>query len=365
MNIKQVIKIIENLAPIEYAEKFDNVGLLIGSYHAKITNILITLDVTCEVINEAIHKNCNLIITFHPILFNSVKCIIKEKYQHNIIIKSIKNNINIYSCHTNLDVMFNGSNNCLSRKLNLIPRRVLIPQHGTTKKLTTYITQEYADKLKIELFKIGCGVFNNYDNCNFTFNGKGEFRCKPQANPFLGDKNITNKKDEICLNIIFPSHKHELVKNVLFKYHPYEEVPYEIYDLKYNDNIYIGNGLLCDVRVEIRDIDFLYFIKHKLQIKYIKYSKLLNKKINKIAIMVGSGSFGLDYAKQCKVDVYISSDIKYHDFFVADNQMLIIDIGHYESEKFVKKFLFKYLSEKIINLTILESEINTNPIYTL
>lgn len=364
MNIKKIIKIIENLAPIEYAEKFDNVGLIIGSYEAVINKILLTIDITSEVMKEAIHLKSNLIISFHPLLFKkNINSIIREKHQDNIIIEAIKNNINIYSCHTNLDNIFHGSNHLLANLLDLTSTRVLIPKYGTMGKLTTYIPLTHVNKLRNALFNSGCGVYNNYYNCSFNFNGIGTFSCKSLSQPFLGKKNKINFEKEVCLNITFPYFKYNLVKKILFDIHPYEEVVYEVYKLNDNENLHVGNGLLCECNININDINFIKLIKNKLKLSFIKHSKLLNIQVKKVAIIVGSGGFGIKYAKKLNVDVFISSDIKYHDFFLGNNSMVIIDIGHYESEIFIKKFLYKYLNKKIPNFTVIDSNINTNPVY--
>ncbi|WP_212113155.1 Nif3-like dinuclear metal center hexameric protein [Candidatus Shikimatogenerans silvanidophilus] len=349
IKIKKIIQIIEKEFPLCYSEDFDNVGLLIGSYENIVNGILITLDITNKVIEESIYKNCNLIITFHPILFKKINKIIYEN--NKIIFDCIKNDISIYCIHTNLENYKNLTNKFIFNKLKLINKKILIPKKKIFKKMVTYVPNDYLEKIRYKLFEAGAGKIGNYKECSFTFKGIYSFKKKYKL----------NFKKETCINVIFYSHLEEKIKKTLLKYHPYTEVSYEIFNLE--NNVNIGNGLIGYLEKPIKDIIFLDFLKKKLSLKIIRHSKILNKKIIKISLLCGSGKFAINIAKKKKSDVFISSDFKYHDFFIKD--ILIIDIGHYESENYIKKNLFIFLNKKLnfYKKKIHISEINTNPIF--
>lgn len=362
MKVKDITDVLEKWAPIEYAESFDNVGLLIGSYEQLISKIIITLDITESVLEEAIIKNCNLIITFHPIFFASIKKLVGNTKSEKIAIKAIKNNISIYSIHTNLDNIWTGTNDKICKKLELIKKKILIPKIGKLKKLVTYVPKKNAEVLRNILFKYGAGNIGNYEQCSYNFNGIGTFKGNQHTNPSLGKKNKLNFEEETCINMIFPSYKEIEIKKVLFDNHPYEEVAYEIINIQ-NHNQYIGLGMVGELTNSMLDIDFIKFLKKKMLIQRLRHSCLLGNNIKKIAVLSGSGRFALSYAKKEKVDLFLSSDMKYHDFFEADNRMIIVDIGHYECEQFTKELIYTFLKEKFPNFNIMQSEINTNPIY--
>lgn len=364
MQVKDITNVLEKWAPLEYAENFDNVGLLIGSYEQLISNILITLDLTDSVIQEAKIKNCNLIITFHPIFFENIKKLVGKTRSEKIAIQAIQNNISIYSIHTNLDNISTGTNNIICKTLGLIKKKVLIPKIGTLKKLITYVPKKYAEYIRNILFQYGAGNIGNYEKCSYNINGIGTFQGNEQTNPILGQKNKLNFEEETCINMIFPSYKEFEIKQALFENHPYEEVAYEIINIQ-NDNKSIGLGIVGELPDSMLDIEFIKLLKKKMFIKYLRHSCLLDKHLKKIAILSGSGRFALSHAKNAKVDLFLSSDLKYHDFFEADNKMIIVDIGHYECEQFTKELISTFLKKKFpnFNFNILQSEINTNPVY--
>lgn len=362
MQVKDITNVLEKWAPLEYAEDFDNVGLLIGSYEQVISKILITLDITDSILEEAKMKNCNLIITYHPIFFQNIKQLIGKTQSEKIAIEAIKNNISIYSLHTNLDNIWTGTNNKIGQILGLIKKKILIPKIGTLKKLITYVPKKYSEYIRNILFQYGAGNIGNYEKCSYNVHGIGTFQGNEQTNSSVGQKNKLNFEEETCINMIFPSYKEVVIKKALFDNHPYEEVAYEIINIE-NNNQYIGLGMIGELPHAMLDIDFIKLLKQKMSIKYLRHSCLLNKKIKKIAILAGAGRFALSYAKKEKVDLFLSSDFKYHDFFQIDNKMIIVDIGHYESEQFTKELILTFLKEKFPNFNILQSAINTNPVY--
>ncbi|XCI75433.1 MAG: Nif3-like dinuclear metal center hexameric protein [Flavobacteriales bacterium] len=362
MKIKEVAQALEQWAPKDYAEDFDNVGLLIGSYEQEVYKILITLDTTEAVIEEAIAKGCNLIITFHPILFNGVKQLIGYNQTERIVVAAIKNDIAIYAIHTNLDYAWNGTNHHICKHLGLIQQKTLIPKAGTIKKLTTYVPKDHAERVRNTLFDAGAGNIGNYDQCSYNFDGLGSFRGNEDSQSVFGKKERLHFEEETCINVIFSAHIERHLKQALFKSHPYEEVAYEIFELQNTDQ-HIGLGVIGTLQEPMPETTFLMHIKEKMVVPYIRHSPLLGKMIQKVAIVGGSGSFALPHAKREGVDLFLSSDFKYHQFFEGDNQIIIADIGHYECEQLTKDLLSTYLSKKIPKFALSLSEINTNPIH--
>ena len=361
MTVKNITDYIEKIAPLDYAEDFDNVGLLVGNYDKKITGVLVTLDTLEKTLDEAIEKNCNLIISFHPIIFNGLKKLNGNNYIERVVIKAIKNDIAIYAIHTALDNSFNGVSAKMCDKLELTNTKVLLPQKGNIKKLTTYVPHKNAKELRNSLFEAGAGNIGNYERCSFNIEGTGTYQGNENSNPTLGKKGSLHTEPEIFISVIFEKHLENKILASLFMNHPYEEVAYDIVTLE-NKHQKIGMGMIGELPHEIDTVNFLSIIKEKFNLKTIRYSDLIIKKIKKVAVLGGSGSFAIQEAKRSGADIYITSDLKYHDFYKADNQIIIADIGHYESEQFTKNLLVDYLTKKFTNFAIILSEINTNPI---
>ncbi|WP_185883057.1 Nif3-like dinuclear metal center hexameric protein [Blattabacterium cuenoti] len=361
ITVKDIVSNLESFAPVEYAELYDNVGLMTGSLYHTVTNILITLDLTEEVLIESINKRCNLIISFHPVIFKPIKNITGKTLYEKILIYAIKNDISIYVIHTNLDSIWNGSVSHIFQLLGIKKEKVLIPKKGYIQKLNTYVPMKYAEKVRKALFKAGAGNISNYSHCSFNFDGIGSYMGNAVSNPSFGYKKVFHMEKETCIGVIFPSHKLNMIKQALFQSHPYEEIAYEIYNIE-NIHPYLGLGLIGTLDKEMNENDFLLFIKEKMDLPFIRHSPFLKKKINRISIITGSGRFGIDHAIKENTHSFISSDLKYHDFFRSENKILILDIGHYESEKFNKKLIKMFLKKHFDSILIHESKINTNPV---
>ena len=361
MTVNDITKILEELSPLDYAEDFDNVGLLVGSSEQKVNGILVTLDTLENVVDEAIAKKCNLIVSFHPIIFNGLKKITGKNYVERVILKAISHKIAIYSMHTALDNSPIGVNAKICAVLGINNPRILIPKKGTIKKLTTYVPKSNVESLKNALFTAGAGEIGNYTHCSFSTEGIGSFRANNRANPTLGEIGKTHFENETQLNLTFASKNESKVLAALFKNHPYEEVSYEIITLD-NTNQNIGMGMVGELKEEMDEIDFFNHLKNKMEAKGIRHSSFLNKKIKTVAVLGGSGAFAIAAAKAAKADVFITADVKYHQFYEAENQLIIADIGHFESEQFTKNLLVDFLTKKIPNFAVTLSESITNPI---
>ena len=361
MIVNDIITHLEHLAPTAYAEKFDNVGLIIGNKNSELTGVLVTLDTLEEVIDEAIEKKCNLIVSFHPIIFSGLKKITRNSYVERVVLKAIENKIAIYAIHTALDNAFEGSNAGLCEIFGLQDKKVLIPQAGTIKQLTTYVPEKNAEAVRAALFKAGAGAIGNYNNSSFNVIGEGTFKGNENSNPVVGKKHILQKEKEVQIKICFEKHLEKFVLETLVLNHPYEEVAYKIITLE-NTNQLIGIGMIGVLENPMSSIEFLKFVKTKINCNLVRHSRLLNTKIKKVAVLGGSGSFAIDAAKSSGAQAFITSDLKYHDFFKAENKLLLIDIGHYESEQHIKNILVAYLKKKITNFAVVLSTINTNPV---
>ena len=362
MQIKDVTNYIEELAPLAYAEDFDNVGLLIGDYNTKVTGVLVTLDTLEETVDEAIAQNCNLIVSFHPIVFSGLKKINGNNYVERVVLKAIQNNIAIYATHTALDNVNNGVSAKMCEVLGLQNCKTLIPKKGIIKKLTTYVPIAEAENLREKLFEAGAGAIGNYDNCSFNIDGKGSYRGNKNSNPTLGEKGKVTFTEETSISVTFDSYLEGKILQALFNTHSYEEVAYEIITLN-NSNQNVGMGMIGEFSDTMDEKEFLTFVKKTFKTDCVRHSELLNKKIKKVAVLGGSGSFAIKNAIKAKADAYISADFKYHEFFTAEKKILLADVGHYESEQFTKNLLFDYLSEKFSTFAIILSEKSTNPIH--
>lgn len=361
MTVTEVISVLEELAPLSYAEDFDNTGLLVGDPQAEVKGVLVTLDTLETVVDEAIAQKCNLIVSFHPILFKGIKKITGKTYVERTVLKAIKNDIAIFSIHTALDNAWNGVNAAICEKLNLKNRQLLIPQEGTIKKLLTFVPTKDATKLREGLFKAGAGAIGNYQNCSFNLQGLGSFEGNEESNPTLGKKGETHFEEETQIGVVFPKHLEKKVLQALFQNHPYEEVAYEVTTLE-NTHQHIGMGMVGVLPAALSEEKFLQLLKTIFKTGVIKHSLKLGKTIKKVAVLGGSGSFAIDAAKAMGADAFVTSDLKYHDFFSAENTLLLVDIGHYESEQYTKELLVAYLTKKITNFAVVLSKVNTNPV---
>ena len=361
MILKYILQEIEKFAPLAYQESYDNCGLLTGNKEQEVTGAILCLDCTEAVVEEAIQKKCNLIIAHHPIIFSGLKKINGNNYVERTIIKAIQNNIAIYACDTNLDNVKLGVNKKIANKLGLINTHILAPKKSLLKKLVTFVPATHLGQVQNSLFNAGAGNIGNYDSCSFVLEGTGSFRGNENSKPFIGEKGKLSLEKETRLELIFETINESQIISALKQNHPYEEVAYDIYQL---ENTYqnIGSGMIGELEKPVSEIEFLERLKSVFMLKLIKHTPLLNKSIKKVALCGGSGSFLLKNAINLKSDIYISSDFKYHEFFDAENQILIADIGHYESEQFTPEIFYEIISNKFPTFASYLTETNTNPV---
>jgi dinuclear metal center YbgI/SA1388 family protein len=361
IKISQVTDFLETIAPRSYQESYDNSGLLTGQPNWVVTTTLVTLDCTEEVVDEAIREKCNLIVAHHPIVFKGLKKLTGQNYVERAIIKAIKNDIAIYAIHTNLDNVHQGVNKKISELLGLKNVKILSPRKDTLGQLITFVPQKNTHEVLDALHKAGAGNIGNYKNCSFVSSGTGSFIPTDGAHPQLGTLDKLERAEEDRIEVIFPIHLESQIIAALKKSHPYEEVAFYIHHLE-NENQEVGSGMIGELATAEEPIEFLKRLKKVMQAGCVRYTALSNKKIKKIAVCGGSGSFLLNKAISAGADLYISADFKYHEFFDAENKIIIADIGHYESELFTKDLLMEVLREKFPTFAIIFSNSVTNPI---
>lgn len=361
MKISEFLPTLELLAPLAYAEDFDNVGLLVGEFEQDITGVLVCHDALEEVIDEAISKNCNFIVCFHPILFSGLKKINGKNYVERAIIKAIRNNIAIYAIHTALDNHEDGVNKILCDTLGIINSEVLIPKTNYIQKLVTYVPEGTDEKVREALFQAGAGSIGNYKRCSFSSDGIGSFEGIERSTPKIGKRDEFVELKEIKIEVIFERHLQKSILKNLFKNHPYEEVAFEIYNLE-NKLQNVGMGRIGFLETPMNEEEFLRMVKSNTKAGGIRFSSFRNKPIHKVAVLGGSGSFAIKDAIQQGADAFITADLKYHQFYEAENQILLADIGHYESERFTKNYIVEFLSKKMPNFAVILSTVNTNPV---
>ncbi|KXH81482.1 Nif3-like dinuclear metal center hexameric protein [Chryseobacterium kwangjuense] len=361
MTIREVISKIENRIPLQQAEDFDNVGLLCGVPDRNVSGILVCHDALENVVEEAIQKNCNLIVCFHPIIFSGLKSLTGKNYVERAVLKAIENKIAIYAIHTAFDNDFFGVNHGICGQLGLKDLKILQPKKNNLKQLSVFVPKDHSEKVREALFAAGAGNIGFYDECSFTLNGNGTFRPVEGSNPFSGQQNIRENADEDMISVIFEDYKKGRIISAMKAAHPYEEVAYQVYTLD-NENQHSGLGMYGEFEEALDEREFLKLVKAKFGLELIKHSDFTHKKIKRVGVLGGSGASGIKAAIAQKCDAYITGDIKYHDYFLAESKMLICDIGHYESEQFVTQQLFEILSQKFSTFAISKSFEKTNPV---
>ena len=361
MLVKEIIAEIESFAPPALKEDYDNVGLLVGSADDSVKGVLITLDVTEEVIEEATEKDCNLIVAHHPLIFRGIKSITDKNATGRIIIKAIKNNIAIFAGHTNVDAVFEGVSGKMAQKIGLVNTSVLYPMKDKLLKLVTFVPLDYAEKVREAIFRAGAGVIGNYDSCSYNLTGTGTFRAGENTHPFTGKKGELHFEQEVRIETVLPGFLKSRVVAEMIKAHPYEEVAYDLYPLE-NEWQMRGFGIVGELERQAPEAEFLALLKKTFNAGCIRHTGFLNRPVKRVALCGGSGNEFLGKALSAGADVFITADFKYHQFFDAENRILIADIGHFESEQFTKELFFDILTKKFSNFAIRLSKVNTNPI---
>ncbi|MEK0442233.1 MAG: hypothetical protein RL403_1211 [Bacteroidota bacterium] len=358
--IQDILSFLDQLAPPAYQESYDNATLICGDRNWELTGVLCTLDCTEAVVEEAIQQGANLIVAHHPIVFKGLKSITGNTYVERTIIKAIQGNVAIFAVHTNLDHVAGGVNRRIADRLGLQQPRILQPKKQLLNNLVFFVPKAYKNQVLEAVFQAGAGQIGEYSDCAFSSEGMGQFTPSENSNPTLGLRGQAHEEPEMRVEVILPAHASAKVLAALKAAHPYEEVAYYLSNLE-NENQEVGAGMIGTLPESMSEEEFLDHLKHRMNLRIIKHSPLIGKKIQKIALCGGAGIFLLGDAKRAGADVFVTSDIKYHEYFDAEGALILCDIGHYESEIFTKDLLGDVLSQNFPNIALYLSKVVTNP----
>jgi dinuclear metal center YbgI/SA1388 family protein len=361
MKISDITIFLESLVHPSLQEHYDNTGLIIGDATRECKGIICSLDATEEVVTEATAQNCNLVVAHHPIIFGGLKKINGKNYVEKAVIKAIKNDIAIYAIHTNLDNVIDGVNGKMAAMIGLTNISILSQKAGTLKKIFSFTPVDKAEQVRNAIFGAGGGHIGSYSECSFNAEGIGTFKGGQGTNPYVGEVGKQHPENELKIEVIFPAWLEDKIVSAMKVAHPYEEVAYDVINLD-NSHPGIGSGMIGELAEPMNETDFLVHLKKRFDLRVIRHTVLLNKPVKKIALCGGAGSFLVSKALSAGADVYITADMKYHEFFDANDRMVIADIGHYESEQFTIGLLAEILEQKFPNFAVLKTKVRTNPV---
>lgn len=361
MTIGEIIHHLESFAPLSLQESYDNAGLLTGHRATEATGILISLDMTEAVVEEAVLLGCNMIVAHHPVIFGGLKKLTGSNYVERTVIAAIRKDIALYAIHTNLDNVKGGVNAMIAEKLGLTDCRVLQPKKQLLRKLVTFAPTAQAGDLRFALFEAGAGHIGHYDHCSFNVEGTGTFRGDATTNPFVGTRGEDHEEPETRIEMIYPVYREPQILRALFRNHPYEEVAYDIVPIE-NVNQDVGSGMIGLLPLPMEERAFLGMVRDRMAAPGIRFTPITGKMVHKVALCGGAGGFLLRDAILAGADAFITADLKYHQFFDADGHLLMADIGHFESEQYTKDLLYRVLTEKFANFAVHLSKVNTNPV---
>lgn len=359
--IKEIAAWLQQLAPLTYQESYDNSGWQTGDPEEEVKGVLVTLDCTLAVVDEAITKGCNVIVAHHPVIFRPLKQLTGRSEVEQVIIKAIRNHIALYACHTNLDHVIAGVNAKISEKLGLIKTKILAPKFNTLLKLVTFAPVADTTQVLQAMHEAGAGQIGEYKNCSFRANGTGSFMPSANANPHIGQPCHQEELEETRLEVIVPEYLKAQVVAALLAAHPYEEVAYDLYRLE-NANQEVGAGMIGLLPQPLEAHEFIQYLKNRMALQVVRHTELPDSILQKVAVCGGAGSFLIGDAARQKADIFVTADLKYHDFFTAEGKIVLADIGHYESEVYTKEIFYDNLIKKFPNFAVLKSNVNTNPV---
>ncbi|MFH1118990.1 MAG: Nif3-like dinuclear metal center hexameric protein [Bacteroidota bacterium] len=361
MQLKNIIQAIEAIAPLPLQEAYDNAGLQTGHPDDLVTGALITLDITENVIDEAVRLGYNLIIAHHPLIFKPLRKITGNNDIERCIIKAIRHNIALYSAHTNLDNSQEGVNAELCRRLGLHRTAILSPLAGNLRKIVVFVPQNHAEEVRQAMLTTGAGQIGKYDYCSFNVSGSGTFRAPEGASPFVGNIGEIHSEPEIRIETIVPSWIESQVMSAVREVHPYEEIAWDSYALT-NKAMNTGAGMIGEFENPLPESEFISLLKKALKTPFIKCSPFTGNKICKVAVCGGSGNFLIQDAIRSGADAFVTGELKYHDYFLAEGRILLVEAGHYETEQFTKELFYQIVKEKFPTFALQISTINTNPV---
>ena len=361
MILREIIAYLEGLAPRSLQESYDNSGLQVGDPGMEVGGILVALDVSEGVLLEAEKLGFNLVISHHPVIFGGLKSVTGRSGPERIVKMAIQKEIAIYSGHTNFDAIQGGVNTALADRLGLVDQQILDPLSGTLRKVVVFVPHAQLEKVRRAMFEAGAGHIGDYDSCSFNLEGTGTFRGGEESNPFAGRAGVFHQEPETRLETIVPLSGLGRVIGAMTAAHPYEEVAYDVYPLENSDPLR-GSGMIGRLEYPMEEEVFMGFLKDRTRASVIRHSALRGKPVEKVALCGGAGAFLLGKARSAGADVFVTGDMKYHQFFEAEGELVIMDIGHFESEQFTRELFYDLLMKKFPKFAIRLSETEENPI---
>lgn len=362
MKIQEVTDYLDSRLLPYYQESWDNAGLQAGDSTQDISGALICLDVTPDVVDEAVARHCNLIVSHHPLLFSGVKRITPTTQTGRLLMHILQHNLCVYAAHTNLDNLCWGVSGELAKRIGLQNCHVLDPMPDKLKKLITYCPSAQAEAVRNALFEAGAGCIGGYDACSYNLQGTGTFRAGNDCHPFCGQRGELHLEPETRIEVIYESRIEAALVAALIAAHPYEEPAYDLLPIT-NAYSRIGAGAYGTLPRPVNTMEFLAQVKRTLHLPVIRCSQPCKTQVQRVALCGGSGAFLIDKAKRAAADIYLCGDLKYHEFQQAEGEIILADIGHYESEQFAKDIIYRVMSEKFCTFAVQTAQRDKGYIY--
>lgn len=330
--VQDLMRVLERAAPLAYQESYDNAGLQCGDPLMEVRGVLIALDCTPAVVDEALRRGCNVVVAHHPLIFKPLKRLTGANEVEQTLLKAIRHEVALYAAHTNLDNVRHGVNRKLAEKLGLTNLRILDPKPGLLAKLITYVPLTHTEAVLQALYQAGAGQVGDYSECSFRTEGTGTFTPGAGTDPFIGRRGAAEAVREERVEVLLPLHLQQTALRALRQAHPYEEVAYEIVKLE-NTNQDVGSGMVGDLPEPLSPPEFRQRLRQALGVPVVKHTEF-GQPIRKVALCGGAGSFLIGKARAAGADAYVTGDLKYHEYFAAEGRLLLCDVGHFESEQF-------------------------------
>lgn len=335
MKVKEIASAIERVAPLYLQESYDNAGMQVGDPDSVITGVVLCTDVRECIVDEAIACGANLIISHHPLIFHGLKKLTGRNYVERTVLKAIRHGVSIYCAHTNLDNARGGVSYKMAEKLGMKNVEVLDPQVGTQRKIVVFVPQAQAADVEQAMWRAGAGTLGDYDRCSYRVEGEGRFHALDGANPFAGEVGEDHVENEVRVEVLVNKARCSAVIVAMLAAHPYEEPAFDVIPLE-NADRYSGSGVIGDIE-EIGGSDFMHRLKEAFGVDTVRFSGNLDRKVKRVALCGGAGSFLAGKAMSMGADVYVTGDMKYHEFQGNEERIILADIGHYESEQYTKE----------------------------
>lgn len=363
VNINQILQTINEISPEKLAEKWDNGGIQIETGKENIENILVSMEITDEIIKEAINKKVDMIITHHPLIFGSINKITRD-WMGSTIVKLIQNNICVYSAHTSFDSVIGGNNDYLAHLLDIKDISAIEEIHNKYYKIVVYVPNEALEEVRESLFQSGAGKTNNYSHCTFSQQGVGTFMPLEEAQPYIGNNQELTYVDEYRVESIVPENKLKKVIESMLKAHPYEEPAYDVFLMENTIGKLAGLGRIGELEQEKTLENICLELKKVLNIQHeIPFIGDKDKKVKRVAICTGGGADFIKKASFKGCQLLVTGDVRYHDAQLAKQLgIAVIDASHFHTEKIFVQNMTQQLKQKLNNqVNIIESQKNINP----